>query len=59
MATQSEIFSVGKKLVEFCKNGENLKAINQLYSDRIESHEAISMPVRRDFELNERSSRFL
>ncbi len=35
---------VGKKLVELCKQGENLKAIETLYSPDIVSVEAASMP---------------
>lgn len=44
MDTPRETLEVGKKLVEFCKNGENMKAIDQLYSPEIESLEAMSMP---------------
>ncbi|WP_347358679.1 nuclear transport factor 2 family protein [Bdellovibrio sp.] len=44
METQSEALKVGQTLVELCKKGENLRAVDQLYSDRIESHEAVSMP---------------
>ncbi len=36
--------SVGKKLVELCKKGDNMKAIEELYSPDIESHEAMEMP---------------
>ncbi|KYG69612.1 hypothetical protein AZI87_00750 [Bdellovibrio bacteriovorus] len=35
---------VGKKLVELCKRGDNMKAIDWLYSENIESKEAASMP---------------
>ena len=35
---------VGKKLVEMCKQGQNLKAIETLYSPDIVSVEAASMP---------------
>ncbi len=35
---------VGKKLVEMCKQGQNLQAIDTLYSPDIVSVEAASMP---------------
>jgi hypothetical protein len=35
---------VGKQLVEFCQKGENLKAIETLYSPNIISVEAMDMP---------------
>ncbi|WII71231.1 nuclear transport factor 2 family protein [Bdellovibrio sp. 22V] len=35
---------VGKKLVEFCKQGKNLDAVEKLYSPDIVSIEAMSMP---------------
>ena len=38
------VMEVGNKLVEFCKKGENLKAIETLYSQNIVSVEAASMP---------------
>ncbi|WP_253696291.1 SnoaL-like domain-containing protein [Bdellovibrio sp. HCB117] len=39
-----ETMEVGKKLVELCKRGDNMKAIDWLYSENIESKEAASMP---------------
>ncbi|MFM6928639.1 MAG: SnoaL-like domain-containing protein [Bdellovibrio sp.] len=44
MDTNSQALEVGKKLVNFCKSGEVLKAVETLYSPKIESHEAMSMP---------------
>lgn len=44
MENSAEIMKVGEKLVDFCRRGENLKAIDALYSDKVESHEAVSMP---------------
>ena len=38
------VMEVGKKLVEFCQKGENLKAIETLYSPNIVSVEAADMP---------------
>ena len=38
------VMEVGNKLVEYCKKGENLKAIETLYSQNIVSVEAVSMP---------------
>ncbi len=35
---------VGKKLVEYCQRGENMKAVESLYSPEIVSVEAMSMP---------------
>ena len=35
---------VGKKLVDYCKRGENLKAIEELYSKDIVSVEAMGTP---------------
>jgi len=35
---------VGKKLVEFCKKGEHIKAVEALYSPDIVSVEAVDMP---------------
>ncbi len=35
---------VGTKLVELCKKGENMQAIEILYSPSIVSVEALSMP---------------
>lgn len=39
-----ETMEVGKKLVELCKRGDNMKAIDWLYSENIESKEAATMP---------------
>ena len=44
MQKNQETMEVGKKLVGLCKKGENMKAIDSLYSPDIESHEAVSMP---------------
>lgn len=38
--------SIGKKLVEFCRNGLNLDAIKTLYSEDITSVEAMAMADR-------------
>lgn len=37
-------FEIGKQLVTLCQKGENLKAIETLYSPEIVSIEAMSMP---------------
>lgn len=44
MEPSAETLSIGKKLVELCKKGENVKAVEQLYSPEAESLEAMSMP---------------
>ena len=44
MDTNSQALEVGKKLVDYCKSGDVLKAVETLYSPQIESHEAMSMP---------------
>ena len=48
MATDSpattETLTVGKKLAEMCNQGKNLDAIKSLYSDDIESVEAMDCP---------------
>ena len=36
--------TVGKKLVDYCNRGENMKAIDELYAKDIVSVEAMSMP---------------
>lgn len=36
---------VGKKLVQFCKEGKNLESINTLYADDVESIEAAAPPA--------------
>lgn len=40
----SDTLSVGKKLVELCKEGKNMEAIETLYSPQIVSVEAASGP---------------
>ncbi|WP_374075797.1 SnoaL-like domain-containing protein [Bdellovibrio bacteriovorus] len=35
---------VGKKLVEYCRKGKNLDAVEKLYSKDIQSIEAVDMP---------------
>lgn len=35
---------VGKKLVEYCRQGKNLDAVEKLYSKDIQSIEAVDMP---------------
>jgi ketosteroid isomerase-like protein len=40
----SEALAVGKKLVELCKEGKNMEAINTLYSPNIVSVEAGAPP---------------
>jgi len=32
---------IGNRLVELCKNGENKKAVEELYADTVEMHEAM------------------
>jgi ketosteroid isomerase-like protein len=44
MDTPRETIEIGKKLVEFCKKGENLKAVNELFGAEIESHESMAGP---------------
>lgn len=44
METSKETLDVGQKLVSWCKAGENMRAINELYSSDVESSEAMSMP---------------
>ncbi|UOF02533.1 nuclear transport factor 2 family protein [Bdellovibrio reynosensis] len=41
---EKETMEVGKKLVDFCKRGENMKAVESLYDSNIESIEAEEMP---------------
>lgn len=44
MQQNKDTLAVGNKLVELCKSGDNMKAIDSLYSADIESQEAMSMP---------------
>ncbi len=44
MELSQETLTVGKRLVELCQKGENVKAVDQLYARDAESLEAISMP---------------
>jgi len=44
MEPQKEALEVGKKLVEYCKNNQVLKAVQELYSSDIESQEAMETP---------------
>jgi ketosteroid isomerase-like protein len=44
MNTPKETIEIGKKLVEFCKQNENLKAVNELYADEILSLESMTAP---------------
>lgn len=39
-----DTLEIGKKLVAYCSRGENLKAIETLYSPEITSTEAMAMP---------------
>jgi ketosteroid isomerase-like protein len=48
MDTPRETIEIGKKLVEFCKQNENLKAVNELYADEIVSLESMSSPQGTD-----------
>jgi len=43
-SSSSSVTAVGEKLVEFCSRGENMKAIDSLYSEDIISIEATDMP---------------
>ncbi len=38
----SNVKSIGSQLIEFCKSGENLKAIETLYADDVTSVEAVA-----------------
>lgn len=42
MDTPRETVEIGKKLVEFCKRNENLKAVNELYAEEIVSRESMA-----------------
>jgi len=48
METSKQVLEIGQKLVEYCKRGENVKAVNELYSKDIESQEAMSSPEMPD-----------
>lgn len=48
MDTPRETVEIGKKLVDFCKRNENLKAVNELYADEIVSLESMSSPEGTD-----------
>lgn len=37
-------FEIGQKLVEFCKQGQNLESINTLYAQNVQSIEAADPP---------------
>lgn len=47
---QNDTMTIGTKLVEFCRNGKNLDAINELYADNITSVEAMTCPEDPSFE---------
>lgn len=42
--TQKDTLEVGRKLVEFCKSNQVVKAIETLYADDIQSREAMDSP---------------
>lgn len=44
MQPQSNVLEIGKKLVDYCKKNQPLKAVEELYSDQIESQEAMESP---------------
>ncbi|QDK37241.1 nuclear transport factor 2 family protein [Bdellovibrio sp. NC01] len=44
MQPQSNVLEVGKKLVDYCKRNQPLKAVDELYSEQIESQEAMETP---------------
>lgn len=44
METSKETMEVGRKLVDFCKHGDNMKAVEALYAADVESVEAMPMP---------------
>lgn len=48
MDTPRETVEIGKKLVDFCKRNENLKAVDELYADEIVSLESMSSPEGTD-----------
>ena len=39
-----DTYAVGKRLVELCAAGEHRKAIEELYADNVDVHEAMVMP---------------
>ena len=39
----SQVLETGKRLVELCKQGKNLEAIDSLYSDNVVSIEPMAM----------------
>ncbi len=44
METPKETMEVGRKLVDFCKHGDNIKAVEALYASDVVSVEAMEMP---------------
>ena len=44
METPKETIEIGKRLIEYCKRNENVKAVNELYADEIVTLEAMSGP---------------
>lgn len=44
MDTPRDTIEIGKKLVDFCKKGDNVKAIDSLYANEIVSLEAMDNP---------------
>jgi len=42
--TATQALAIGQRLVEFCRQGESLAAINELYADNIVSEEAMDCP---------------
>lgn len=44
MADANKTYEVGKKLVELCRAGKNLEAVDTLYADDIVSVDAIGSP---------------
>lgn len=44
METSQQTLEVGRKLVELCRKGDNLAAVNSLYADEVDSQEAMAMP---------------
>ena len=44
MEPNKDVLEVGKKLVDYCKRNEVSKAVQELYSESIESEEAMGTP---------------
>ena len=49
------LVSVGKQLVEFCNKGEEARALDEIYDERVVSIEAVGMPgmARETYDMEE------